>query len=131
MCIRDRHFGVSNFSPSQFDLINDAFPIITNQVEISLNQTRAFTDGTLDQMMLKRLQPMAYSVLGNYFGKKSVENSRIKKILTILCEKYNADENQIPVSYTHLDVYKRQPYYRRSTRDFLRLKVKKQKFLQL
>ena len=48
-----RHFGVSNFSPSQFDLINDAFPLITNQIEVSVNHTDSFYDGTLDQMMLK------------------------------------------------------------------------------
>ncbi|KIA87979.1 aldo/keto reductase [Kaistella jeonii] len=94
-----RHFGVSNFSPSQFDLINNAFPIITNQVEISLNQTKAFYDGTLDQMMLKKLKPMAYSVMGNYFSEDSAENSRIKKILGTLCEKYNAEENQILLAF--------------------------------
>lgn len=94
-----RHFGVSNFSPSQFDLINDAFPIITNQVEVSLSHTNAFYDGTLDQMMLKNLLPMAWSVMGNYFTEKSAENSRIKKIISVLCEKYNADENQILLAF--------------------------------
>lgn len=94
-----RHFGVSNFSPSQFDIINNAFPIIANQVEISLNQTKAFYDGTLDQMLLRRLKPIAYSVMGNYFSKDSEENSRIKKILSILCEKYNAEENQILLAF--------------------------------
>ncbi|WP_373748060.1 aldo/keto reductase family oxidoreductase [Kaistella sp.] len=93
------HFGVSNFSPSQFDLINDTFPIITNQVEISLNQTAAFYDGTLDQLMLKKLQPMAWSVMGNYFTEKSEENKRIKRVLKILCEKYNAEENQILLAF--------------------------------
>ena len=94
-----RHFGVSNFSPSQFDVINNAFPIITNQVEISLNQTKTFYDGTLDQMMLKKLQPMAYSVMGNYFSEKSEENLRIKTVLVNLCEKYNAAENQILLAF--------------------------------
>lgn len=94
-----RHFGVSNFSPSQFDLINNSFPIITNQIEISLNQTKSFYDGTLDQMILKNLQPMAWSVMGNYFSEKSEENLRIKKILTILCEKYDAAENQILLAF--------------------------------
>lgn len=94
-----RHFGVSNFSPSQFDLINDAFPLITNQVEISLNQTAAFDDGTLDQLMIKRLQPMAWSVMGNYFSKDSAENKRIKKVLEKLCGKYNAEENQILLAF--------------------------------
>ena len=94
-----KHFGVSNFSPSQFDLINNAFPIITNQVEISLNQTGAFYDGTLDQMMLKKLQPMAWSIMGSYFTEQSEENERIKKVLEIFCHKYDADENQILLSF--------------------------------
>lgn len=94
-----RHFGVSNFSVSQFNLINNAFPIITNQVEISINNTNAFYDGTLDQLMLQKLQPMAWSVMGNYFSEKSEENLRIKKILDQLCTKYNADENQILLAF--------------------------------
>lgn len=94
-----RHFGVSNFSPSQFHLINDAFPLITNQVETSLNQTAAFDDGTLDQLMIKKLKPMAWSVMGNYFSKDSAENKRIKKVLEKLCGKYNAEENQILLAF--------------------------------
>ena len=94
-----RHFGVSNFSPSQFDLLNDVFPIITNQVEISLNKTTAFYDGTLDQLMLKKLQPMAWSVMGSYFTEQSEENERIKIVLKILCQKYNAEENQILLAF--------------------------------
>ncbi len=94
-----RHFGVSNFSPSQFELINDAFPLVTNQVEISINHTNAFDDGTLDQLMRKGLQAMAWSVLGNYFLKESEQNSRIKLILVKLCKKYNADENQLLLAF--------------------------------
>lgn len=94
-----RHFGVSNFSPSQFHLINDAFPLITNQVEISLNQTAAFDDGTLDQLMIKKLKPMAWSVMGNYFSKDSAENKRIKKVLEKLCVKYNAEANQLLLAF--------------------------------
>ena len=94
-----RHFGVSNFTPSQFELINDVFPLITNQVEISINQTDAFDDGTLDQLMRKGLQPMAWSVLGNYFSKESEQNSRIRLVLVELCKKYNADENQILLAF--------------------------------
>ena len=90
-----RHFGVSNFSPSQYDVINDAFPLVTNQVEISINKTDAFYDGTLDQMMLKKLKPMAWSVMGNYFSLKSEQNIRLKIIIDELCTKYEAQENQI------------------------------------
>lgn len=94
-----RHFGVSNFSPSQYDLINDAFPVITNQVEISINKTDAFYDGTLDQMMLKKLQPMAWSVMGNYFSVKSEQNTRLKNSIAELCIKHEAQENQILLAF--------------------------------
>lgn len=95
-----RDFGVSNFTTSQFDLIHQYFPfLITNQVEISLNETKSFYDGTLDQMMMHRLKPMAYSVLGNYFTTESEQNTRIKEVLNSLCEKYNGEENQILISF--------------------------------
>ncbi|UOE39785.1 aldo/keto reductase [Chryseobacterium suipulveris] len=92
-------FGVSNFSTSQFDLINDLFPLTTNQVEISINHTNSFYDETLEQMMRKKLKPMAYSVMGNYFTEKSEQNSRIGKILDELCQKYGAEENQLLLSF--------------------------------
>lgn len=94
-------FGVSNFTTSQFDLISKYFQhLTTNQVEISANETKSFYDGTLDQMMMKKLRPMAYSVMGNYFSEpNSEQNLRISKILKNLCEKYNADENQILLAF--------------------------------
>ena len=92
-------FGVSNFSPSQFDLLHSVFPLITNQVEISLNKTEALYDGTLDQMQKNKIQPMAYSVLGDYFSNISEENIRIKIVLQKICVKYNAEENQILLAF--------------------------------
>lgn len=59
-----RHFGVSNFSPAQFDLLNSRFPLSTNQVEASLLHAPPFTNGTLDQCQQYRIRPMAWSPLG-------------------------------------------------------------------
>lgn len=61
-----REFGVSNFSPSQVSMLQAAlpFPILSNQVEISLMQLERFTDGTLDQCLERRMTPMAWSPLG-------------------------------------------------------------------
>lgn len=92
-------FGVSNFTPSQFNLIESVFPLITNQIEISLNKTDAFYDGTLDQLQLKNLCPMAWSVMGNYFSEETEQNARIKSVMKNLCEKYNAEENQLLLSF--------------------------------
>lgn len=99
-CGKVKDFGVSNFTVSQFALIEQYFPdLVTNQVEISLNNTAAFYDGTLDQMMMRKIQPMAYSVLGNYFSQKTEQNARIKKVMDQLCETYNAEENQLLIAF--------------------------------
>jgi len=61
-----RYFGVSNFNPSQFDLLASRldFPLVTNQLEISVLRLEAFLDGTLDQCQRLRMAPMAWSPLG-------------------------------------------------------------------
>ncbi len=60
-----REFGVSNFSPSQFTLLQKACPftLVVNQVQISLLHRASLTDGTLDQCMADRVTPMAWSPL--------------------------------------------------------------------
>jgi predicted oxidoreductase len=39
-------------------------PLLVNQVEISLARLDAFTDGTLDQCLMTKMTPMAWSPLG-------------------------------------------------------------------
>lgn len=94
-----KEFGVSNFSVSQFELLNQYFPLVTNQIEISVNRLNSFDDGTLDQMMMKNLRPMAWSVMGNYFSESSEQNIRVKYMLKELCIKYNVEENQILLAF--------------------------------
>lgn len=61
-----RCFGVSNFRPSLVSALQAAcpFPLVVNQVEISLAQRAALEDGTLDQCLERNLTPMAWSPLG-------------------------------------------------------------------
>lgn len=94
-----REFGVSNFSVSQFELINQYIPLVTNQIEISVNEISSFENGILDQLMSKGLRPTAWSVMGSYFSDQSDENIRIKKVIVELCDKYNAEENQILLAF--------------------------------
>ena len=94
-----KEFGVSNFSVSQFELINQYVPLVTNQIEISVNEISAFENGILDQLMSKGLRPTAWSVMGSYFSDQSDENIRIKKVIVELCDKYNAEENQILLAF--------------------------------
>ncbi len=60
------HFGVSNFTPAQFTLLQSRLPftLATNQVEISPVHQPLLLDGTLDQLQQLRIRPMAWSCLG-------------------------------------------------------------------
>lgn len=94
-----KHFGVSNFSVSQFELIDRYFPLLTNQIEVSVNEVSAFGNGVLDQLMMKNLRPMAWSVMGDYFYNASEQNERLSPIIKDLSQKYNASENQILLAF--------------------------------
>ncbi|MDI9221855.1 aldo/keto reductase family oxidoreductase [Pantoea sp. EA-12] len=61
-----RHFGVSNFTASQFTLLQSRLPfsLVTNQLEISPLEQSSILDGTLDQCQQQRMRPMAWSCLG-------------------------------------------------------------------
>lgn len=60
-----RFFGVSNFRPTLVTALQVAcaVPLVVHQVEISLAKLDAFTDGTLDQCLIEKLTPMAWSPL--------------------------------------------------------------------
>ena len=60
-----RFFAVSNFRPSLVTAIQAAcpMPLIAHQVELSLARLDPFTDGTIDQCLLHRMTPMAWSPL--------------------------------------------------------------------
>src|SRR6266446_5121793 len=60
-----RCFGLSNFRPTLVTALQVMcpMPIIAHQIEISLAKLDAFTDGTLDQCLIERITPMAWSPL--------------------------------------------------------------------
>jgi predicted oxidoreductase len=60
-----RAAGASNFSPSQFDLLNARMeqPLVTNQVEFHLLHPEPINDGTLHQCEKLGVLPMAWSPL--------------------------------------------------------------------
>lgn len=61
-----RYVGVSNFSVGQFRMLQSwlPFPLVTNQIEISLKRLDPFFNGDLDALMELRVSPMAWSPLG-------------------------------------------------------------------
>jgi predicted oxidoreductase len=94
-----KEFGVSNFTPSQMELIGNKVPIAVNQIEFSLTEHTAMHDGTLDTMMMKDILPMAWSPLGMVFREDTQQTRRIHKQLGELLEKYNATEDQLLLAW--------------------------------
>jgi predicted oxidoreductase len=60
-----RAVGVSNFRPWDFTLLQSAMssPLVTNQIELSLNCRDPFTNGDLAFLQERRVAPMAWSPL--------------------------------------------------------------------
>jgi predicted oxidoreductase len=60
-----RFFGISNFRPTLVTALQVAcpMPLISHQVEISLARLNVFDDGTLDQCLIEKITPMAWSPL--------------------------------------------------------------------
>lgn len=97
-----KHFGVSNFTPIQFEVLNSIFPLETNQVEISITRLDAFEDGTLLQCQKNKITPTSWSPLGGgkVFGKTEDEQIlRIQKVGNELAEKYNVGLDQILLAW--------------------------------
>jgi predicted oxidoreductase len=94
-------FGVSNFTPSQMDLIQQKIPITTNQIEFSLTQNTSLDDRTLDYFMINNIKPMCWSPLGTVFKESSEQTNRIMEALIDLSKKYNATPDQLLLAWIY------------------------------
>jgi len=94
-------FGVSNFTASQFELLNSHIPLHTNQVEISVLQTDTFYNGTLDQLQKHKVRPMAWSPLagGRVFNPETAVERNIQDCLKNIADKHNATIDQIAMAW--------------------------------
>ncbi len=79
------HFGVSNFTASQFGLLQSRLdePLVTNQVEINPLNHQAIKDGSLDLAYQHRIRPMAWSCLagGQIFSAQTEQAVRVRNCL--------------------------------------------------
>ncbi|MGB6269375.1 MAG: aldo/keto reductase [Olleya sp.] len=94
-----KDFGVSNFTPSQTDLLSKYVEVSVNQIEFSLTQHTAMHNGSLDYMQLHNIQPMSWSPLGTIFKEDTEQNRRIHEQLGALLQKYNATEDQLLLAW--------------------------------
>nr|WP_315159152.1 aldo/keto reductase [uncultured Flavobacterium sp.] len=92
-------FGVSNFTPSQCDLIETKTKINYNQIEFSITNLEPMLDGSLDHMQTNRITPMCWSPLGTVFRKDDEQSQRIQKTANELASKYDVSNDVILLSW--------------------------------
>jgi predicted oxidoreductase len=102
-----KHFGVSNFAPSQLALLQSAcdMPLIINQVEINIHNINALLDGTLDQCQQLGISPIAWCPLGgvvypawsNTFSPS--DEQRIKQTLVEQSKYYQVEPWQVILAW--------------------------------
>jgi predicted oxidoreductase len=102
-----KHFGVSNFSPSQLTLLQSFLdePLLVNQIEINIHKISSFTDGTLDQCQQLGITPIAwcplggvvYPAWGNTFSAE--DEARITAEITEQAKKYHCSTWQLILAW--------------------------------
>ncbi|HBI07263.1 MAG TPA: oxidoreductase [Erwinia persicina] len=88
-----KHFGVSNFTPSQFSLLQSRLPftLSTNQVEISPVHQPLLLDGTLDLCQQMRIRPMAWSCLAGGVMMTAPEYQPLRDELLLIQQETGAE----------------------------------------
>jgi len=78
-------FGVSNFNVCEFNLVQSrlSFPLVTNQIEVSVLHHASFHDGSLDQAQQLKRAPMAWSALagGRLFSGDDPQAKKMRQTL--------------------------------------------------
>lgn len=82
-------FGLSNFTPSQTDLIQQKIKVSYNQIQFSASYFTPMLDGSLDHMQVHGIRPMAWNPLGNVFREDSEQTRWLKRLLASLVQKYD------------------------------------------
>ncbi|HYD78528.1 MAG TPA: aldo/keto reductase [Paucimonas sp.] len=96
-----RHFGVSNFTAPQFELLASRFPLVTNQIELSPLHLTPLHDGTLDQCQRLSVAPMIWSALagGRLFAEHSQQAERVRQALVEIATEYNTSPTTIAYAW--------------------------------
>lgn len=96
-----RAFGVSNFTPAQFEMLHEFFPLCTNQVEASLLHLEPFVDGTFVQCQRLNVVPTAWSPLGGgaLFNPADERSRRINDVAAQIATAHAASIDQILLAW--------------------------------
>jgi len=89
------HFGVSNFTPMQYEMLKRYYPgeLVTNQIEVSPYQLEHFVNGNLEFLMKEGVRPMGWSPLagGSIYSPKNEKGIRVKEKLEQVAQQLGVD----------------------------------------
>jgi predicted oxidoreductase len=100
-----RAFGVSNFTPRQFDLLDAALPaglkLQTNQIELHPLHRAPLHDGTLDQLQQRGTPPMIWSPLagGRLLHGEGDDARRVQVVLQRLAHEHGSSPAAIAYAW--------------------------------
>lgn len=92
-------FGLSNFTPSQTELIQQQTKVDYNQIQFSATQFQPMIDGSLDYMQLHQIRPLAWNPLGMVFREDTEQTRSLKKLLAELVSKYHVGSDTILLAW--------------------------------
>jgi len=97
------NFGVSNFLPHQFNLLQSRldFPLVTNQIEASVLCTEHFDNGNIDFLQEKRIPPMVWSPFagGRIFHENNEKANRVRNVLFEIAYKYQVEIDAVSAAW--------------------------------
>lgn len=94
-----RSFGISNFTVSQTELLQQKIKIDYNQIQFSVTYHDAMNNGELDYMQTHSITPMAWNPLGMVFKEDTSQSQRIKDCLKKLAIKYNTSADSLLIAW--------------------------------
>ncbi|MEM1379005.1 MAG: aldo/keto reductase [Pseudomonadota bacterium] len=92
--------GVSNFKPHDWQLLESAMssPLVTNQIEMSVMATEAFTNGDLSFLQQRDVPAMAWSPLGGG-GLFTGTNAQLTATLKSVSERFDTDISNVALAW--------------------------------
>jgi len=96
-----KHFGVSNFTTQQMDLLSAYVEVEGHQLQCSLNHPQPFTNDILQHHLFKHILTMAWSPLGG-INTLHQDNPILDKTLEEMATKYECEKAQLAIAFLNV-----------------------------
>ncbi|AFU68453.1 oxidoreductase, aldo/keto reductase family [Psychroflexus torquis ATCC 700755] len=93
-----KHFGVSNFTAQQIDLLSAHVEVEGHQLQCSLNYCKPFTNDILQHHLSKQILTMAWSPLGS-LHRLHEDNLPLDKVLGEMATRYECEKAQLAIAF--------------------------------